>query len=145
MSSQLLTTGKAALLCSVKPDTVLKWIKKGVLPATRTVGGHYRVEEQDLLQVLSQDDGSESPQGRDGALFPPHALLGVHEQQSWDRVPGLRRVQDARDLVFPDGGRGQGERACQTVLQRTVRRSALTTAGCTVCPRTCWSSARMKA
>jgi len=60
MSTSLLTTGKAARLCSVKPDTVLKWIKKGVLPATRTVGGHYRVEERDLLLVLSQDDGSES-------------------------------------------------------------------------------------
>jgi excisionase family DNA binding protein len=60
MSSSLLTTGKAARLCSVKPDTVLKWIKKGVLHATRTVGGHYRVDEQDLLRVLSQDDGSES-------------------------------------------------------------------------------------
>jgi excisionase family DNA binding protein len=44
----------------VKPDTVLKWIKKGVLPATRTVGGHYRVEEQDRLQALSRDDGGES-------------------------------------------------------------------------------------
>ena len=60
MSNPLLTTGKAARLCSVKPDTVLKWIKKGVLPATRTIGGHYRVEEQDLLRVLSQEDGSES-------------------------------------------------------------------------------------
>jgi len=56
MSSPLLTTGKAARLCAVKPDTVLKWIKKGALPATRTVGGHYRVEEHDLLQALSQED-----------------------------------------------------------------------------------------
>ena len=60
MSSLLPTTSKAARLCLVKPDTVLKWIKKGVLPATRTVGGHYRVEEQDLLQALSRDDGGES-------------------------------------------------------------------------------------
>ncbi|SPE42563.1 hypothetical protein (dsrDN associated) [Candidatus Sulfopaludibacter sp. SbA3] len=59
MTSPLLTTGKAARMCSVKPDTVLKWIKKGALPATRTVGGHYRVEEQDLLLVLTQDDGCE--------------------------------------------------------------------------------------
>jgi excisionase family DNA binding protein len=56
MGSPLLTTGKAARLCSVKPDTVLKWIKKGALPATRTVGGHYRVEEHDLLEALSQDE-----------------------------------------------------------------------------------------
>ena len=55
MSKPMLTTGKAAQLCSVKPDTVLKWIKKGVLPATRTIGGHYRVEEHDLLDVLSQE------------------------------------------------------------------------------------------
>jgi len=57
MGSALLTTGKAARICSVKPDTVLKWIKKGVLPATRTMGGHYRVEEQDLIQVLAPEEG----------------------------------------------------------------------------------------
>lgn len=59
MSSALLTTGEAARLCSVKPDTVLKWIKKGALPATRTIGGHYRVDEQDVLTVLAQDDTPE--------------------------------------------------------------------------------------
>jgi hypothetical protein len=41
MSSLLPTTGKAAPLCSVKPDTVLKWIKKGVLPATRSARGRW--------------------------------------------------------------------------------------------------------
>ena len=30
------------------PDTVLKWIKKGHLPATRTAGGHYRIRPEDL-------------------------------------------------------------------------------------------------
>jgi excisionase family DNA binding protein len=67
MGSPLLTTGKAARMCSVKPDTVLKWIKKGVLPATRTMGGHYRVEEQDLLQVLAPEDGGEG-RGEDKTL-----------------------------------------------------------------------------
>jgi excisionase family DNA binding protein len=57
MAATLLTTGKAARLCSVKPDTVLKWIKKGRLPASRTAGGHYRVEERDLQLVLEQNDG----------------------------------------------------------------------------------------
>jgi excisionase family DNA binding protein len=59
MSSALLTTGEAARLCAVKPDTVLKWIKKGALPATRTIGGHYRVDEQAVLTVLAQDDAPE--------------------------------------------------------------------------------------
>ncbi|MBW1878690.1 MAG: helix-turn-helix domain-containing protein, partial [Deltaproteobacteria bacterium] len=38
-----LSTGQAANLLSVTADTVLKWIKKGKIPATRTAGGPYRV------------------------------------------------------------------------------------------------------
>jgi excisionase family DNA binding protein len=53
---QLLTTGQAARHCSVKPDTVLKWIKKGRLRATRTIGGHYRVDERDLAPLLGESD-----------------------------------------------------------------------------------------
>ncbi len=46
-----LTTGEVARLCSVQPDTVLKWIKAGRLPATRTAGGHHRVDARDLAQL----------------------------------------------------------------------------------------------
>ena len=53
---QLLTTGKVAQRCSVKPDTVLKWIKKGQLPASRTVGGHYRVDERDLAPLVGEPE-----------------------------------------------------------------------------------------
>jgi len=68
MSTSSLTTGKAALLCSVKPDTVLKWIKKGRLPAIRTAGGHYRVEERDVLQALTQGHVSDEPKEESSAL-----------------------------------------------------------------------------
>jgi len=44
----MLTTGQAAQLCSVTPDTVLKWVKGGQLPATRTAGGHYRIRRSDV-------------------------------------------------------------------------------------------------
>ena len=44
----MLSTGKVAKLLSVTPDTVLKWIKNGQLPATRTAGGHYRIAQRDL-------------------------------------------------------------------------------------------------
>jgi excisionase family DNA binding protein len=43
-----LSTGEAARRCSVTPDTVLKWIKQGRLPARRTPGGHYRIHREDL-------------------------------------------------------------------------------------------------
>ncbi len=41
--SNLLTTGQAAKLCEVTPDTVLKWIRKGRLRGGRTAGGHFRI------------------------------------------------------------------------------------------------------
>ena len=55
--SHWLTTGQAARLCSVTPDTVLKWIKKGRLPAVQTAGGHYRIDPQ-ALQSLAPPDGT---------------------------------------------------------------------------------------
>jgi len=50
--SQWLTTGEAARLCAVERDTVLKWIKRGRLPASRTPGGHHRIARQDLQRLL---------------------------------------------------------------------------------------------
>jgi excisionase family DNA binding protein len=52
-SARLLTTGQAAKYCSVTPDTILKWIRSGYLPARRTAGGHHRIDERDLVRVLS--------------------------------------------------------------------------------------------
>jgi len=51
-SGPLLSTGKAAKLLSVTPDTVLKWIKSGRLPAARTAGGHYRIAREDVDRLL---------------------------------------------------------------------------------------------
>ncbi len=57
---RLLSTGGAARALSVTPDTVLKWIKSGVLPAVRTAGGHYRIAERDLA-ALTGAAGSPQP------------------------------------------------------------------------------------
>jgi excisionase family DNA binding protein len=53
MEKEMISTGKAAKLCSVAPDTVLKWIKKKQLDAIKTVGGHYRVNKEDLLPYMA--------------------------------------------------------------------------------------------
>ena len=69
----VLTTGQAAKLCDVTPDTVLKWIKKGQLRAARTAGGHYRVDLRDLQPYI--------PPGRrdnSSAEKPSCALQRLH-------------------------------------------------------------------
>lgn len=50
----LLSTGQAAKLCSVTSDTLVKWIKAGILQARRTAGGHYRVRRQDVEELLER-------------------------------------------------------------------------------------------
>jgi len=57
-AKQWLTTGGVARLCSVRPDTVQKWIRKGRIPAQRTAGGHYRVALPDVEPFLT---GSSEP------------------------------------------------------------------------------------
>ena len=57
----MLSTGQAARLCSVKPDTILKWIHEGRLQATRTPGGHFRVDPSQLATLLPPLSAEESP------------------------------------------------------------------------------------
>ncbi len=57
----LLSTGEVAKLCGVTPDAVLKWIKKGKLPATRTAGGHYRVSREDCAALGLIDSNGDQP------------------------------------------------------------------------------------
>ncbi len=86
------------------------------------------------LLVLSQDDAARAERKDDRPLLPPHALLGVHEQRPRARVPGLRGVQNARDLVLPDGGAWSRAPGMPNSSAPACARSALTTAGCTVLP-----------
>ena len=52
MERDLISTGQAARLCSVTPDTILKWIKKNKLDAVKTAGGHYRVFKDELKPYM---------------------------------------------------------------------------------------------
>lgn len=50
-----ITTGEAAAIFDVEPDTVLRWIKSGVIPAIRTPGGHYRINRNVFLTKMIED------------------------------------------------------------------------------------------
>jgi excisionase family DNA binding protein len=47
-----LTTGEVAARSRTTPQSVLKWIRRGALPARRLPGGAYRVSEADLDRFL---------------------------------------------------------------------------------------------
>ena len=64
----LLSTGDVAKLFGVTPDAVLKWIKKGKLPATRTAGGHYRVTREACTALGLEDSNG-------NGAFPRAQLL----------------------------------------------------------------------
>ena len=65
---RMLSTGKVAHLLSVRPDTVLKWIKSGRLPAKRTAGGHYRIAQNDVDGLIA--NGAEpSPADESGFVY----------------------------------------------------------------------------
>jgi excisionase family DNA binding protein len=53
-----LTTGEAAAIFDVDPDTVLRWIKSGDIPAIRTPGGHYRINRNVFLNKLIKNTSS---------------------------------------------------------------------------------------
>jgi excisionase family DNA binding protein len=65
----LLTTGQAAKLCEVTPDTILKWIGRGRLRGMRTAGGHYRVHRLDLEPHIPSG-GLENPSAEMPTCFP---------------------------------------------------------------------------
>jgi excisionase family DNA binding protein len=54
MNKVYLTTFQAAELLSVTPDSVLKWIKSGILEARRTPGGHYRIARKNIDVLLNK-------------------------------------------------------------------------------------------
>ncbi|NIM51947.1 MAG: excisionase family DNA-binding protein [Gemmatimonadales bacterium] len=80
----LLRTGEVAKLCGVTPDAVLKWIKKGKLPATRTAGGHYRVSREDCVALGLCDSNGDDPVAASGE----RAEGGGAVQRCWEYFGG---------------------------------------------------------
>ena len=77
----------------MKPDTVLKWIKHGRLRASRTMGGHYRVEERDLLPLLSKASPPEAPSA-------PKLSLLCHPLRCWEYMSEELRDECRNCVVY---------------------------------------------
>ena len=54
MSKNLYSTFQAAKTLGVSPGTVLNWIKSGKVPASRTLGGHYRIQGDTIDELIAE-------------------------------------------------------------------------------------------
>lgn len=54
----LLTPAEVAALFSVDPKTVTRWAKSGKLTAIRTLGGHRRYRQSEVLGLLKANQTS---------------------------------------------------------------------------------------
>jgi len=54
-AENLLTPSEVAALFRVDPKTVTRWAKAGKLSAIRTLGGHRRFRESEVLELLGSE------------------------------------------------------------------------------------------
>lgn len=97
MNTRMLTTGQAAKLCSVTPDTVLKWIHSGALPARRTAGGHHRIDERDLASFLAPTRLNEA--APNGSVPPSESFSDSATRYCWEYNSGDELPVGCRECV----------------------------------------------
>lgn len=56
MNKKSYTTHQVSKFCDVYPTTVIKWIKEGILPAFTTPGGHRRIKQEDILNLMKKNN-----------------------------------------------------------------------------------------
>jgi len=54
MKEEMISLGKAADICAITRGTLWSYVKSGELKASRTPGGHYRVNQKDLDEFILQ-------------------------------------------------------------------------------------------
>jgi excisionase family DNA binding protein len=55
-AGKLLTPSEVAALFRVDPKTVTRWAKAGKIGSIRTLGGHRRFRESEVLELLGDRD-----------------------------------------------------------------------------------------
>lgn len=94
-----LTTGQVSKRLSVTPDTILKWIKNGKLPAMRTVGGHYRISP-DAIETLTGRAGNALADRGSSLESPPAVEKRLVHCWEFFALSGKTRKSCQKCLVF---------------------------------------------
>ena len=107
-----LSTGQVARHCSVTSDTVLKWIKQGLLPACRTAGGHYRIYKGDIERFVVQ----QRPPARTDRPFRycwEYHAKGEIPQECKDCIVYRTRAQRCYEVILLAPEIGYTKRLCK--------------------------------
>lgn len=106
-----LTTGEAARSLHVTSMAVLKWIRAGKLNAYRVPGGHYRIEREEFLRFLKEN---QMPIPKE--LFPqePPQILVVDDEPAIRESLQLILAQDGYEVAVA----ADGEEAVEAVRKR---------------------------
>lgn len=113
----MLTTGQAAVLCTVTPDTILKWIKKGRLPAVRTAGGHFRVSEWDLRPFMAKQKSPDTAAPAALRCWEYHGGEGEPREECGNCVVYRIRAAWCFEVVGLGHDLGHSRKFCRTSCQ----------------------------
>jgi excisionase family DNA binding protein len=80
------STGRAARFCYVTPETILNWIRAGLLKAQRTAGGQYRIRIEDL-RAFMVERGMETDQLDASQGLRSHCWEARIQEVGQPRVP----------------------------------------------------------
>jgi excisionase family DNA binding protein len=119
--AQYISTGEAAKLLSVTPDTILRWVRAGKLSARKTAGGHNRIS-LDTVNGLLIPEANSSPD-RPVSLERPFVPC-------WEYNSSSGKIKDScrSCLVF----KARGDRCFEVgmILKKNGH-------GATCCPTSC--------
>lgn len=89
-----LTTGEFAKLCSVRTETVSRWIHNGSLRAHSTPGGRFRIPSDSAIDFMTQHDIPIPPE-LEGELA--RKVLVVDDEQTIREIviQALKRIDDS--------------------------------------------------
>lgn len=97
----VLTTFEAAKLCHVSYNTIKNWIKRGLLGAYRTAGGHLRIKSADL-EVFCREHGipldrEALPRLRKVLIIDDEEAIRVALQEALQQYPEKFDIYTAAD------------------------------------------------
>ncbi|MHC5038094.1 MAG: response regulator [Planctomycetota bacterium] len=99
-----LTTGDVAAYCHVSHVTVFRWIKRGLLQAYSTPGGHYRIRANDLVTFL-KNQGMPVPEALEQNGREVQSVLLVDDDpQVLDVLKAVLSREQGLELDVASGG-----------------------------------------